>query len=185
MPASTYRRRDSPEFGRTNLRKLFLFLLKCVIMLVIFSIFLFFLGFAAIVLLHFLFMSNTFHRRFFHPTDPAARSILSPTPTAFDSPHVQARLVNVVYSAAAFQRTRDCAICLDSFQEGDNCSSLPVCKHLFHAKCVDRWIRKRPNCPICRSRVDLTSGLPGSGISGDDTWKRIWPIGFGQDNSDY
>ncbi|XP_073271654.1 RING-H2 finger protein ATL40-like [Primulina huaijiensis] len=183
MPTSAHRRGHRPEFQSTNLRKLFLFLLKCVIMVVIFSIFLFFLGFAAIVLLHFLFMSNTFHRRctgFFHT---AAHSTVSPASTAFDSPHLHARLVNVVYSAAAFQRTKDCAICLDSFQEGDNCSSLPVCKHLFHAHCVDRWIWKRPNCPICRTGVDLDSGLPGSSISGDDSWKRIWPIGFEQGNS--
>ncbi|XP_075490502.1 LOW QUALITY PROTEIN: RING-H2 finger protein ATL56-like [Primulina tabacum] len=186
MPTSSHRLGEPPGVRSTNLRKFFLFLLKCVIMVVIFSIFLFFLGFAAIVLLHFLFMSNTFHRRctrFFHPTDPASRSIVFPTPTAFDSPHIQAQIVNVVYSAAALQRTRDCAICLDSFQEGDNCSSLPVCKHLFHAKCVDRWIRKRPNCPICRTGVDLASGLPCSSISADDTWKRLWPIGFEQGNS--
>lgn len=182
MPISTHRRGEPPEFQSTNLRKFFLFLLKCVIMVVIFSIFLFFLGFAAIVLLHFLFMSKTLHRRFFHPV---AHSTVSPTSTAFDPPHIQPRLVNVVYSAAAFQRARDCAICLDYFQEGENCSSLPVCKHLFHTKCVDRWIRKRPNCPICRTGADLDSGLPGSSISGDDSWKRLWPIGFEQGNSHY
>ncbi|KZV55349.1 hypothetical protein F511_24666 [Dorcoceras hygrometricum] len=179
MPTSTLSRGEPPEFRR----KFFLFLFKCVIMVVVFSIFLFFLGFAAIVLLHFVFMSNTFERRCFYRTGSAARSIVSPTPTAFDAPHIQARLVNVVYSAAAFQRTRDCAICLDSFQQGDNCSSLPVCKHLFHAKCVDRWIRKRPNCPICRTGLDLDSGLPSSSFVGDDTWKRLWPIGFEEGNS--
>ncbi|KAI3444109.1 hypothetical protein Pfo_000774 [Paulownia fortunei] len=169
-----------PQYLSRGQRKLLLFFLKCIIMVSVISLFLFFLGFAAVVLLHFLFLSNTFSRRctrLFHPNNA--------TPAAAEGlPHLQALLPVVAYSFAAFPRISDCAICLDSFQEGDECRNLPVCKHLFHAKCVDRWIGKNPTCPVCRTRVDLDpAGLPGSRISGDDRWKRLWAVGFEEGTS--
>lgn len=48
----------------------------------------------------------------------------------------------------------DCAVCLDNFKVGDKCRLLPICKHSFHAKCVDEWILKKPICPICRTTAD-------------------------------
>lgn len=47
----------------------------------------------------------------------------------------------------------DCAVCLDGFKSGDKCRLLPVCNHSFHADCVDEWLVKNPNCPICRSNA--------------------------------
>ncbi|KAK2409908.1 RING-H2 finger protein ATL43 [Trifolium repens] len=47
----------------------------------------------------------------------------------------------------------ECAICLENFTIGDKCRLLPICKHSFHAKCVDKWLLKNSLCPICRSRV--------------------------------
>ncbi|PIN18220.1 hypothetical protein CDL12_09115 [Handroanthus impetiginosus] len=170
-----FHRHAPPRCLTPTQRKILLFFLKCVIMVFVMSLFLFFLGFAAVVLLHFLFMSNTFHRRcscLFHPTTAADdEDIFTPAAVAL--------LPDVAYSAADFPRMSDCAICLDSFREGDECRKIPVCKHLFHAKCVDRWIRKMPTCPVCRTRVDLDSvGLSGSRTSGDDQWKRPWTVSF-------
>lgn len=45
----------------------------------------------------------------------------------------------------------DCAVCLENLTTGDKCRLLPVCKHSFHAQCVDTWLLKTPICPICRS----------------------------------
>ncbi|PIN18218.1 hypothetical protein CDL12_09113 [Handroanthus impetiginosus] len=147
------------------------------------SLFLLFLGFPAIVVLHFLFMSNTFHRRcsrLFHPTTAADDEDIF-------SPAAGALLPDVAYGVADFPRMSDCAISLDSFREGDECRKIPVCKHLFLAKCVDRWTGKMPTCPVCRTptcpvcrtRVDLDSvGLSVSRMSGDDQWKRPWTVSF-------
>ncbi|CAN6477530.1 unnamed protein product [Victoria cruziana] len=44
-----------------------------------------------------------------------------------------------------------CAVCLEGFERGDRCRLLPLCKHIFHANCVDLWLHKTPFCPICRS----------------------------------
>ncbi|PIM98944.1 hypothetical protein CDL12_04224 [Handroanthus impetiginosus] len=174
------RQHGPPQYLRRGQRKLLLFFLKCIIMVAVISLFLFFLGFAAIVLLHFLFLSNTFYRRcarLFNPNTAAASA-------AEGLPHLQAFLPVVLYRAAAFPTISDCAICLDSFQEGNECRNLPVCNHLFHAKCVDRWIRKKPTCPVCRTRVDFDlAGLPGSRISSDDRWKRLWVVDFEEGTS--
>ncbi|KAG8367676.1 hypothetical protein BUALT_Bualt16G0097700 [Buddleja alternifolia] len=151
-------------------------------MVAVISIFLFFLGFAAVVLLHFLFTSNTFHRRctrLFHPTSAADE-----TTSDEAVPNIQTLIPEVTYSAAAFPAALDCAICLDLFQDGDNCRKLMGCKHLFHSKCVDRWIKKKPTCPVCRTRVDFDpSGCSGSGIGGDDQWKRLWGVNLEEGTS--
>ncbi|KAF7134658.1 hypothetical protein RHSIM_Rhsim08G0055800 [Rhododendron simsii] len=47
----------------------------------------------------------------------------------------------------------DCAVCLENFKVGDKCRLLPLCKHSFHAQCVDLWLLKTPICPVCRTRT--------------------------------
>ena len=43
-----------------------------------------------------------------------------------------------------------CPICLDELQEDDTLRTLP-CFHRFHACCIDRWLVKKPQCPLCRA----------------------------------
>lgn len=43
-----------------------------------------------------------------------------------------------------------CAICRRDFAVGDVVASLPPCNHLFHKKCVYRWLtRYKRYCPLC------------------------------------
>jgi len=46
----------------------------------------------------------------------------------------------------------NCQICLEDFREGDELRTLP-CFHLFHAKCVDEWLKINSICPTCRHKI--------------------------------
>merc|ERR1712137_1414293 len=46
-----------------------------------------------------------------------------------------------------------CMICLSDFGIGDDCRRLP-CRHVFHGDCIDQWLRRCTDCPICKDNVD-------------------------------
>ncbi|KAI4386091.1 hypothetical protein MLD38_004055 [Melastoma candidum] len=50
----------------------------------------------------------------------------------------------------------DCAICLGEFEEEERVKAIPCCEHVFHAECIDRWLRSNRSCPVCRD-TRLTS----------------------------
>ncbi|CAI9765753.1 unnamed protein product [Fraxinus pennsylvanica] len=151
-------------------------------MALVVALFLFFIGFATIVLLHFLMMTNAFRRRCirineFLFSDTIATTSSAATMTTSNLLELQDLLPKVEYSASTFSKTTDCAICLESFIEGDDCKILPSCEHLFHANCVDQWLGRKPNCPTCRARVDMDLATTGSRISASDRWKMLWEVG--------
>lgn len=55
------------------------------------------------------------------------------------------------YEAAEKGSPVDCVVCLENFRKGDKCRMLPNCKHSFHAHCIDSWLLKTPICPLCRT----------------------------------
>ncbi|XP_057459233.1 RING-H2 finger protein ATL14-like [Actinidia eriantha] len=63
-------------------------------------------------------------------------------------------------SGSASSVKEDCAVCLEAFRDDQWCRSLPKCRHLFHAGCVDRWLTKVANCPVCRPRSSSMLALP-------------------------
>lgn len=50
-------------------------------------------------------------------------------------------------------RQTTCMICLADFELGQKCRKLP-CSHVFHQNCVDEWLRRCTDCPICKANVD-------------------------------
>ena len=47
-----------------------------------------------------------------------------------------------------------CAICLENFQNGDESIILP-CVHIFHSKCIRRWVQRKKTCPFCNYKINI------------------------------
>ncbi len=59
------------------------------------------------------------------------------------------RLTLGKYQIITENDTGTCSVCLDSFKKGLYKRTLN-CGHLFHKKCVDKWISREKSCPLCR-----------------------------------
>jgi len=59
-----------------------------------------------------------------------------------------------------FGETGYCTICQDELIEGERIRAITECQHMFHAKCVDEWFRRKPECPLCRTEVEETIIVP-------------------------
>ncbi|KAG9410386.1 hypothetical protein AC1031_018422 [Aphanomyces cochlioides] len=46
-----------------------------------------------------------------------------------------------------------CAICIEDFDDCQECILQFPCSHAFHRDCVMDWIMEKQTCPICRSKV--------------------------------
>jgi hypothetical protein len=46
-----------------------------------------------------------------------------------------------------------CNICFEDYIIGQYKRTLPSCNHCFHKKCVDKWLKSKSNCPICRNEL--------------------------------
>jgi hypothetical protein len=53
---------------------------------------------------------------------------------------------------------RDCLICTEEVEEGDNVILLPCCSHVLHSTCLKKWLQVHNVCPVCR-----VSMCPGYG----------------------
>lgn len=49
--------------------------------------------------------------------------------------------------------TLECTICLGTVQSGEHMRCLLVCGHTFHGKCIDVWLNRRADCPLCRRPI--------------------------------
>jgi hypothetical protein len=52
-------------------------------------------------------------------------------------------------------RTMDqCAICLGDYTEKDEVAELKCDqRHYFHAACLEDWLKRKPECPLCKKPV--------------------------------
>ncbi|KAH7439116.1 hypothetical protein KP509_04G045600 [Ceratopteris richardii] len=56
-----------------------------------------------------------------------------------------------------------CSICLGDYKDSEMLRLLPDCRHIFHAACIDAWLRLHATCPMCRNSAKPTpQGTPVS-----------------------
>jgi len=53
--------------------------------------------------------------------------------------------------------TCECPICLCDIQPGDAIRCLPGCNHTFHRSCIDPWLVRRAECPLCKQQVGAST----------------------------
>lgn len=54
-------------------------------------------------------------------------------------------------------QVRECSICQERFEEGETVMKLH-CRHMYHADCVQSWLKDHNTCPLCR--VEMPRGEP-------------------------
>lgn len=61
----------------------------------------------------------------------------------------------MVFCRESYNGDTVCSICLCEYEEEEMLRLMPECRHCFHSRCIDAWLRLHASCPICR-----TSPLP-------------------------
>ncbi|KAJ0976299.1 hypothetical protein J5N97_018264 [Dioscorea zingiberensis] len=62
-----------------------------------------------------------------------------------------------VVAPSELEASMECAVCLSEIRDGEKARVLPLCRHVFHADCVDVWFFSHATCPLCRSIVAAAS----------------------------
>ena len=44
----------------------------------------------------------------------------------------------------------ECAICFAAYELGSYQAHMR-CGHCFHSRCLTKWLRRQPTCPVCRA----------------------------------
>uniref|UniRef100_A0A7N0V5G6 RING-type E3 ubiquitin transferase n=1 Tax=Kalanchoe fedtschenkoi TaxID=63787 RepID=A0A7N0V5G6_KALFE len=48
----------------------------------------------------------------------------------------------------------ECAVCLNEFADEETLKLLPKCDHVFHPDCIDVWLASHSTCPVCRANLE-------------------------------
>jgi len=64
------------------------------------------------------------------------------------------RLPCEIHSGSA----KECSICLNDIHEGDASRCLQRCGHTFHKACIDLWVVRCAECPLCKCEVKRVDG---------------------------
>ncbi|MCO5562645.1 hypothetical protein L7F22_016273 [Adiantum nelumboides] len=57
----------------------------------------------------------------------------------------------------------ECGVCLKDFKGQDEVSMLPPCNHVFHVRCIKKWLPVKLSYPLCRQHPDLECRRSGVG----------------------
>uniref|UniRef100_A0A0D9VE98 RING-type domain-containing protein n=1 Tax=Leersia perrieri TaxID=77586 RepID=A0A0D9VE98_9ORYZ len=68
-----------------------------------------------------------------------------------------------------------CSVCLEDVRGGETVRRMPACGHMYHAACIEAWLRSHTTCPLCRADVSprrapssASSGVDADGGGGGD-----------------
>ena len=50
----------------------------------------------------------------------------------------------------------DCVICLNKLLKDEKCRKIQICGHIFHQDCIEKWLLRCKECPLCRKSIEIT-----------------------------
>lgn len=59
-----------------------------------------------------------------------------------------------LHTCGCDEEHEECSICLQPTKAGDTVRRLPACGHSFHRSCVDLWLLRSSECPLCKQKVE-------------------------------
>ncbi|XVE57116.1 hypothetical protein DITRI_Ditri04bG0065800 [Diplodiscus trichospermus] len=125
------------------------------VMEIVFSVVLLFVGIVVLVVIHICIVRRAFRRGY----EDGSMQLVQISRNE-SKKNMSAEDLNMLptfdYKAADEKGSSplDCVVCLENFRKGDKCRLLPNCSHSFHSQCIDSWLLKTPICPICRTSAD-------------------------------
>ena len=85
------------------------------------------------------------------PPSPPRRGEPKPVADGGDAVAVAVSEAAIAALVAAEAPADDyCAVCLQDGAAPAAWSRVAPCGHRFHAACVEKWLRVKPSCPVCR-----------------------------------
>ncbi|XWS30344.1 hypothetical protein CRYUN_Cryun24cG0109100 [Craigia yunnanensis] len=131
--------------------------IRIMVMAIVIALILLFLGVGMLVLIHVCIVGRVFGRGF---GNPGRFDRSSSRNRSMSQDDVQKLPCYDFIAKDKGSSPVDCAVCLENFKTGEKCRLLPLCRHSFHAECVDSWLLRNPICPVCRTSADSgDSGL--------------------------
>lgn len=52
----------------------------------------------------------------------------------------------------SYNKCDNCVICMETINKNEKCKKL-ICGHIFHSNCVDTWLNRVLECPVCRKTI--------------------------------
>merc|ERR1719158_400603 len=69
------------------------------------------------------------------------------------TPYEISSLPETTATAAEIGDGCECPICLADLKIGDPVRQLGGCGHTFHRSCLDLWLLRRADCPLCKRNI--------------------------------
>jgi len=73
-------------------------------------------------------------------------------------------------SAMGLDDMAECSICLNELDCNDSVRVLSSCGHCFHRSCIDLWLLRRADCPLCKQDVCMTCNSASTSPSEIEQW---------------
>ncbi|XP_044983871.1 mucin-2-like [Hordeum vulgare subsp. vulgare] len=91
---------------------------------------------------------------FISTSNPTPNTSLTSVPTYNPTPDTNPTFNPTPNATSNSGPIDECPVCLEPLRiDGGDVRAAHACGHVFHSRCIARWIRHRNSCPVCRCTV--------------------------------